>query len=274
MKRTDALALLALGLPVWAHAACGELLSVPAASGSTRYVLAAPTVEATSRVALVLLVGGSGSLELNEAGCPRKLQGNTLVRSLPHFQSEGLFTALVDAPTGYSGEDGLAGYRSAPEHAQDLGRVIADVRARTGATVWVVGTSRGTISAANAAARLDGEAAPDGVVLSSILSVGGESARKPWVTQSVFNLPLDRIRMPALLLAQHADGCGRSPPAQMSAVAARLTSSRLQAVTVQGGPGKPDPGVDACEGRSPHGFVGQEAEVAAGIARFVRGQPY
>jgi hypothetical protein len=31
---------------------------------------------------------------------------------------------------------------------------------------------------------------------------------------------------------------------------------------------------DACEGRSPHGFNGVEAEVAAGIARFVRGGPY
>jgi hypothetical protein len=29
--------------------------------------------------------------------------------------------------------------------------------------------------------------------------------------------------------------------------------------------------IDACVGRSPHGFVDQEAEVAAGIARFVRG---
>ena len=28
--------------------------------------------------------------------------------------------------------------------------------------------------------------------------------------------------------------------------------------------------VDACDGRSPHGFVEQEAEVAAGIGRFIR----
>jgi len=28
------------------------------------------------------------------------------------------------------------------------------------------------------------------------------------------------------------------------------------------------------EGRSPHGFVEQEAEVAAGIARFIRGGSY
>jgi len=27
--------------------------------------------------------------------------------------------------------------------------------------------------------------------------------------------------------------------------------------------------VEACEGRSPHGFIDQEAAVAAGIARFI-----
>jgi len=30
----------------------------------------------------------------------------------------------------------------------------------------------------------------------------------------------------------------------------------------------------ACEGRSPHGFLQQEAEVAAGIARFIGGARY
>jgi hypothetical protein len=50
-------------------------------------------------------------------------------------------------------------------------------------------------------------------------------------------------------------------------------SSRV--VTVVGGPGYPGPpGVSACEGRAPHGFLDQEAEVAVGIARFVRGGDY
>jgi hypothetical protein len=31
---------------------------------------------------------------------------------------------------------------------------------------------------------------------------------------------------------------------------------------------------DACEGRSPHGFNGLEAEVASGIARFASGGRY
>ncbi len=109
----------------------------------------------------MLLVGGGGHLDLDDQGCPRALTGNSLVRSLPHFHGAGFVTALVDAPSDHPGEDGLAGFRSATEHAEDLGKVIADVRARTKAElVWLVGTSRGSISAVNAAARLSGPPRP------------------------------------------------------------------------------------------------------------------
>ncbi len=46
-------------------------------------------------------------------------------------------------------------------------------------------------------------------------------------------------------------------------------------VTVEGGPGSAEPaGIAACAGRTPHGFVAQEAEVATGITRFIRGGEY
>jgi hypothetical protein len=39
-----------------------------------------------------------------------------------------------------------------------------------------------------------------------------------------------------------------------------------------GGPGAGgQSGLSACEGRAPHGYVGQEEDLAKGIARFVRG---
>ncbi len=55
----------------------------------------------------------------------------------------------------------------------------------------------------------------------------------------------------------------------MGKITARIGGARERVVTVTGGPGYPGPvSLEACEGRSPHGFVEQEAEVAAGIARF------
>jgi hypothetical protein len=257
---------------------CGEVVTIRThGSTTTRYALAHPqgAPAKSERFAIVLLPGGGGRLDLDDAGCPRALQGNSLVRSIPHFHDQGFVTALVDAPSDYSGEDGLAEFRTAAEHAEDLGKVIADVRARTGAPVWLAGTSRGSISAANAAARLSGPSAPDGLVLTSALMRGTSGARKAWVAQTVFDLPLEAIRVPVLVVGHAADRCLRSPADLTGGITARTNGAREQVVTVTGGPGRPGPpNLDACEGRSPHGFVDQEAEVAAGIARFIRGGSY
>lgn len=258
-------------------ARCGDVVAVETHNGSTtRYAFAPPVATAQGGpITLVLLPGGTGHVDLDDGGCPLALKGNFLVRSIPHFTAAGFATALVDAPSDRHGEDGLGGFRVAAEHADDLGKVIADLRARTRGAVWLVGTSRGTISAANAAARLSGSAAPDGVVLTSALMTGQAGARKAWVAQSVFDLPLEAIRSPVLVVGHSADACIRSPAERMGEIGARIGASREQVVVVVGGPGtRGASSVNACEGRSPHGFIDQEAEVVAGIARFVRGGSY
>ena len=258
---------------------CGEIFMVDTHDGSTtRYSLAQPTQTGLHArpIALILLTGGTGYVNLDNAGCPRALRGNSLVRSIPHFRAAGLFTALVDAPSTHHGVDGLEGFRIHPQHAEDLGKVIADVQTRTQATVWLAGTSRGSISAANAAARLSGAAAPAGVILTSPVTAGQSGAKKAWVAQSVFDLKLEAITVPLLVVGHVADNCIRSPAKLMANITARTNSAREEVVTVTGGPGSAagESSTDACEGRSPHGFIGQEAEVAAGIARFVLGGKY
>jgi hypothetical protein len=253
-----------------AHGGCGEVVTIQThGRTTTRYALASAQ---GARIAVVLLVGGGGHLDLDDKGCPRALTGNSLVRSLPYFHDKGFVTALVDAPSDYPGEDGLAGFRITTQHAEDVGKVIADVRARTNTSVWLVGTSRGSISAVNAAARLSGPSAPDGLVLTSALMSGFSGGRKPWVTQTVFDLPLETIRLPILVVGHAADTCTRSPPGLMTDITARTNGAREQVITVSGGPGRSGArGIDACEGRAPHGFVDQEVEVAAGMARFIQG---
>ncbi len=185
-------------------------------------------------------------------------------------------TVLVDAPSNLRGEEGLGGLRIDAGHAEDLGKVIAEVRARTGGPVWLGGHSRGTISAANAAARLTGPAAPDGVVVLSPMLVGDPKARKPWVAQTVFSVDLEAIKVPLLAIGHAADNCVRSPADRMGGMAAKTGAVRRQVVAVTGGPiaaGRA-PGIPACEVGEPHDFVGQEAEVAAGILRFMRGGNY
>jgi hypothetical protein len=287
LHRSLALCFLLLGAPASfaqpsanaVPARCGEVITVDTHDGSTtRYSLAYPAqANLQSRsVALVLLTGGNGYVNLDDAGCPRALKGNSLVRSIPHFRAAGFLTALVDAPSSHQGADGLAGFRIHPQHAEDLGKVIADVQARTKGTVWLAGTSRGAISAVNAASRLSGPAAPAGVVLTSAVTAGQSGARKAWVAQSVFDLKLEAITMPLLVVGHAGDSCIRSPPTLMGNITARTNSAREEVVTVTGGPGSraAESLTDACEGRTPHGFIGQEAEVTAGIARFVLGGKY
>jgi hypothetical protein len=61
----------------------------------------------------------------------------------------------------------------------------------------------------------------------------------------------------------------------MSEVTARTAGAREQVVTAKGGPGWSGPGgTAACDSRAPHSFFMLEDELAAGIARFVRGGAY
>jgi hypothetical protein len=285
MSRTTAFAALTLALAspgsiaaAGSSESCGEVIALETHNRTTtRYALAHPEgmSEKEAPVALVLLPGGGGHLNLDEKGCPRALRGNSLVRSLPLFHGAGFITALVDSPSSYAGDEGLGGYRISPDHAADLGRVIADVRGRTKAPVWVVGTSRGAISAANAASRLSGPSAPDGVVLTSAVTVGTPKGRLVWTSHTVFSLPLDAIKQPVLVVGHAADNCLRSPANLMGRIVEQTNGAREQVVTVTGGPGTAGaPDSNACEGRTPHGFLDQEAEVAAGIARFIRGGTY
>lgn len=253
---------------------CGEVVAVATHDGTqTRVSLAGPS--SGGRAALVLLAGGGGFLKLDADGCPRKLKGNSLVRSRPLFHDGGMVTALVDAPDDHQGNEGLGGFRIEPAHAEDIGRVIADLRRRMGLPVWVVGTSRGGISAANAAARLTGPNAPDGVVMTSPVTSGKVGAAKPWVADTVFSVPLENARMPILVVVHADDQCIRTPPGLAADIVEKTSSNREQVVTVTGGPGaRGGDGLEACKGRSPHGFIDQEAEVAAGIMRFILGGAY
>lgn len=138
----------------------------------------------------------------------------------------------------------------------------------------MIATSRGTISAVNAASKLKGPSAPDGIVLTSAITSPGKGKRRPWAAQSVFDLPLRAIKAPVLVVGHAADKCVRTPASRMRLIVARTNGVREQVVTVRGGAGGPEVGLAACRGRTSHGFLGQEQMVFAGIARFVRGGSY
>jgi hypothetical protein len=268
---------MALPFAVLGADGCGQVVSLETHSGTTtRYTLSkASGPEPAGHAALVLLAGGTGYLNLDDRGCAQMLKGNSLVRSIPIFNELGFATALVDAPSDHSGGDGLAAFRTSPRHAEDLGKIIADVRARTKGSVWLIGTSRGAISAANAASRLAGASVPDGLVLTSAVTSGDSRAKRVGAAHSVFDVPLEDIRMPLLVIGHESDTCLRSPASLMGNIIKRTKAARRQVVLVTGGPGGSGlSSIEACEGHSPHGFLEQEREVATGIGRFIRDGKY
>lgn len=270
--RAVGLALLLFASPLAAQTRCGEIVTIDPPSGGS-FALSVAVPDARPNAVLILLPGGNGLSDLDAYGCARALKGNSLIRSIPEFVKGGAATALSDAPAEWRGRDGLATFRAEPAHAQALGMAVREMRKRFGVPVWLVGTSRGAISAANAASRLDGDARPDGVVITSPVSAGAR-ANQPWVLHDVFMFPLERIAIPLLVVGHAKDACLRSPPANVPRIADKATASpRRQAAIMDGGPeSDAKPGdLAACEGRQPHGFLDQEAETAAGILRFVAG---
>jgi pimeloyl-ACP methyl ester carboxylesterase len=144
---------------------------------------------------------------------------------------------------------GLAGFRLAPDHAEDLGKAIADVRARIQGPVWVIGSSRGSISAVNAAMRLTGRLRQTESCSLSALMVGSDSRARPWLYQTVFEARLEDIKVPVLVVGHAADKCLRSPARLMDKITARTNGAREQVVTVTGGPDYDDAvSIEACVG--------------------------
>lgn len=220
-------------------------------------------VPANARAIALLIPGGHGRVLIQDDGSIKGLKGNFLVRMRGRFVQGGVGIAVFDAPTDHADKEGLTyKYRTTPEHAGDIGKAIARLREMfPGRAVWLVGTSRGTISAANAAARPQADGA-DGLVLTSSVGVANKHEG------SVLDFDLTGIHLPVLLLHHRADGCSTTPLSGAQDIRDALRGSkRAELIIVEGGEDGPKP----CQGRSHHGFQGIEDKVVDTISAWITG---
>ncbi|MBT2323996.1 alpha/beta hydrolase [Variovorax paradoxus] len=241
-------ALLALCAQVHAQVA-QRVVDLPTRPGVTqRMVVIAPP---EPKAAVVLLAGGHGGLQIFPNGSFNWGEGNFLVRSRQLFADQGLLVAVLDAPSDRQTPPFLQGFRQRPEHAADLKAVIAWLRESGKVPVWLVGTSRGTQSAAYVATELAGADGPDGIVLSS--TILSDSKGRP-----VPAMPLGRLRIPVLVVHHEQDGCELCSFADVPALMAKLDNApRKQLLAFQGGANRGA----ACEAFAYHGFNGLERDV-------------
>lgn len=200
--------------------------------------------------ATVILFPGAG-------GVIAETRRNFLVRVRAMFAAQGLSVAVADAPSDLAGRTGTE-FRASAQQAQDTAAIIAFVRNRAAVPVWLIGTSMGSISAANAASRL-GPSQVAGVVLTSSVWSGGMSA-----------VAMANIAVPVLIVHNRHVGCRFSPyPGASLALVQLARAPAKELLTVSGG----TPQGQLCRALSRHGYYGIEDKVVPPIIQWIKAHP-
>ena len=253
MQRLAVAVVLSLGLIGLARplSAQGVAADIPLASGGSQRVLFASP--ANPRAILIMFPGGSGIVDIGAGGT--SANRNFLVRTLPLWLAQGFAVAILGSPNGGS----LLGQRHTGAYAVAIDRAIDFARLRGNAPVWLVGTSQGSIAAANGAPHLGTKIA--GVVLSSSVT------RRTQAGETVFDSEPGLITVPALVVANQGDTCRGTPPGDAATLAAELTRSRRKEVIIVASDQIQS---EPCEAMSPHGYLGIEPAVVQRIADWIR----
>jgi pimeloyl-ACP methyl ester carboxylesterase len=236
-----------------------ELLQVATRKGVTQpclWMAESPTPKAIA----ILFPGGNGAIGLGRKPLEAVLrpQGNFLIRSADQLLTSDLAVLIIDCPSDWNTgmEDA---FRASDDHASDVKAVIASLRHRfKDVKVFLVGTSRGTVSAAYAAEALGADI--DGLVLTS----SAFNANKKNIGLSLFHF--ERLKVPLLLVHHAEDGCPVCPYSQ----AVRL-AGKAALITVRG---SIEPESGPCDPLSNHGYFGREAQVMKAIRGWILGQPF
>ena len=240
----------ALGSPIWAQ---GTLHKVPTREGvkTTLFWEAAPDARAT----VLLFPGGGGGFGKVEDG--RATGGNFLVRSTPYFVSNGFNVAIFGRPND-TDELGWT-ERTEPTHMTDVAKVLEFIKQKSPLPVWIVGTSRGTVSATAVAIHVPDPAIAGLVLTSSVVRYATPGA--------VSRQDLQAIRLPVLVYHHAKDACKHCVPGETAGILNGLTHAPIKKLMLVDGGANPTG--DACAGQHWHGFIGMEREAVDQITHWM-----
>jgi hypothetical protein len=257
------LAVVAFCFPALVHPQ--EIVTLPTRPGVTQNYFLAKAPENPQALA-VLFPGNVGLIHLRKKGNRIEFgTRNFLVRTRDEFVKRGVVAAVVDAPSDRQSGFGMSDeFRFSDKHFTDISVVVADLEKRfPGVPLFLIGTSRGTVSVAALAVKFGHQIA--GVVLTSTMfRETGTRAKDPGPGLSRFDFKT--IKVP-LLFAHHAsDRCVVTPYGE----AARL-SKAYPLITVSGGL---SPKSAECEPFSAHGYYGKESETVEEIVNWMLKKPF
>lgn len=215
------------------------------------YVMPNPNATAT----IILLPGGDAGTGKIVDGKPTS--GNFLSRTRGEFYAAGFNVIVVYRATDLNGLD--YGYRISKEHVGELAKVIAYAKQNFGKPVWLVGTSRGTVSGTATAIAL-GDSEVQGLVLTASVTSKKTGAI---ATQNIASL-----KIPTLVVHHKNDACKICVPYEASRITSDLKSAPVKKfVMIEGGS---EPEGDPCEAKHWHGFINYEKETAKIITDWIK----
>ncbi len=211
--------------------------------------------QAQPSATVVLLPGGDAGSGKIENGQPTS--ENFLVRSRALF-----FAAQVNVIVVFRASDLKSldyEYRISAAHVQELAAVIGHAKQLSPAPVWLVGTSRGTVSGTAAAIAL-----PEGSVQGLVLTSSVTNTKTGFIASQ----KLAQIKVPTLVVHHKNDGCGICLPREAAKITEGLTSAPVKRFQmVEGGS---DPQGNPCRGQHWHGFVRHEKPTVELITGWIR----
>jgi hypothetical protein len=224
------LALCGLVFFLAAAARAAETVSI----GGSQAVLLRAAAPAAS---VILMPGADGQIAAGPSGTIGRLKNNQLVRTREAYLAKGLAVLVVDADV-------------------DLAQAV-DFMAKIKRPVIVIGTSRGTLRAAQGIA---GGAKPDALVLTSGLLT--PASGKP--TENIATILGTPERLPKMLVIHHRhDECRFTQPAGVAPFI-EWAAGKAHVAWLDGGSAHGDP----CRSGGHHGFEGLDDEVVALAAAF------
>ena len=253
--------ILTTGFLASATAFADQIVTLKTRGDSTQSYLLLADAGATTKAVAVMFPGGQGQVRLPAEFSQLELnpRGNFLVRTREMFRDPELAVAIMDAPSDRQQAGMDDGFRTGRAHSEDVAAVVKDLRGRfSSAKIFLVGTSRGTLSAAYAGRALSGTV--DGVVLTSTVLFSGRRG------MSLSGFDFGAIKAPLLFVHHAQDACRVCPYS-----AAENLGRTYPLITVRGG--KPAES-EECEPLSAHGYYGKEAETVSAIKNWILGRPF
>ena len=242
-----------------------EIVSLSTREKVTQSYFLATVPDKPQAIAL-LFPGSGGFIRLRKEGEQIKFgNDNFLVRSRREFMTRGVIAAILDAPSDQQSGWGMTDeFRLGGEHFTDVAAIVADLNKRFPALgVFLIGISRGSVSAAAVGARF-GERIAGVVLTASMFRQTGRKSKEPGIGLSRFDF--SSIKAPVLLAHHVGDQCDSTPYGD----AARL-SEKFSLITVFGGA---SPQSGPCDPFSQHGFFGKESETIEQIVNWMLKKPF